>query len=86
MPTVEQALRKKFAQHLDQIFLSIPNYYPMSTDLNSFYARFDYQMMNKLLMALEDNNENKEQKRLELVEKLRMEVDENFSNENVPAP
>jgi hypothetical protein len=85
MPTVEQALRKKFVQHLDQIFLSIPNYYPMSTDLNSFYARFDYQMMNKLLMALEDNNENKEQKRLELVEKLRMEVDEHFSTDNVPA-
>jgi len=71
---VEHVLRTKFVHSLNNIFQNTPNYETISADAKSLYRRFDSQMMNKLVLALEDNNDNKEQKTLELVEKLRREI------------
>ena len=82
IPSVKDALRTKFVHSLNNIFQNTPNYETISADAKSLYDRFDSKMMNKLVLALEDNNDNKEQKRLELVEKLRREIEDNFIHGN----
>lgn len=79
--TVEQVLIERYARLLNNIFQNTPDYQPIAADMYTFYTRLDYAMMCRLILALEDNNENKEQKRLELVEKLRIEIAQKFSNE-----
>ena len=82
IPPVEHALRTKFVHSLNTIFQNTTNYETISADAKSLYDSFDSKMMNKLVLALEDNNDNKEQKRLELVEKLRREIEDNFTHGN----